>query len=234
MARRTLLIIASILLAALGTALIWLYVQGAENRASQNAQLVPALFLARDVPAGQSPAAAVITRGVPPDVAAQAVTAIAQIGSQTLRVDGVRDQLLLRSMLSTSGASTGNFPAGGVASLTISDPNRVPAELSAGDVVDVIRLTKDGAQPLLSDITVRSVGPVTQGATGTAAGGANGTAAGGANGTAAGGANGTAQNGTVPPSIVALNVSQAQAVTLYTAVARGEQMAVYLHGTKSP
>ena len=55
MARRTLLIIASILLAALGTALIWLYVQGAENRAQQNADLVPALFLTQNVPAGQSP-----------------------------------------------------------------------------------------------------------------------------------------------------------------------------------
>ena len=50
MARRTLLIIASILLAALGTALIWLYVQGAENRAQQNPELVPALFLTQNVP----------------------------------------------------------------------------------------------------------------------------------------------------------------------------------------
>ena len=226
MARRTLLIIASILLAALGTALIWLYVQGAENRATQNAQLVPALFLTRDVAAGQSPATAVRTENVPPLVASGAVTSLQELGSLRLQVGAVTGQILLKSMLSTSGASTGNFPAGGVASLTISDPNRVPAELSAGDVVDVIRLTKDRTEVLLPNITVRSVGPLTQGATGTAAGGANGTAA--------GGANGTAHNGTVPPSIVALNVSQAQAVTLYTAVARGEQMAVYLHGTKSP
>jgi pilus assembly protein CpaB len=34
MGRRTLLLIASILVAALGTALIWLYVQGADNRAA--------------------------------------------------------------------------------------------------------------------------------------------------------------------------------------------------------
>ena len=33
MGRRTLLLIASILVAALGTALIWLYVQGADSRA---------------------------------------------------------------------------------------------------------------------------------------------------------------------------------------------------------
>jgi pilus assembly protein CpaB len=233
-ARRTLLIIASILLAALGTALIWLYVQGAENRATQNAQLVPALFLARDVAAGQSPATAVRTQNVPPAVAAGAVTSLQELGSQRLQVAGVAGQILLKSMLSTSGASTGNFPAGGVASLTISDPNRVPAELTAGDVVDVVRLTKDRTEVLLRDITVRSVGPVTQGATGTTAGSANGTAAGSANGTAAGSASGTAQNGSIPPSIVALNVSQAQAVALYAAVAHGDQMAVYLHGTASP
>jgi pilus assembly protein CpaB len=217
-ARRTLLIIASILLAALGTALIWLYVQGAENRAAQNAQLVPALFLTRPVAVGESPATAVRVKEVPPAVAAGAVTNPQDIGTQTLQVAAVTDQILLRSMLSTSGASTGNFSAGGVASLTISDPNRVPAELSAGDLVDVVRLGKDGARILLSNISVRSVGPAGQGGTGSAVGGASGTA----------------QNGTVPPSIVALNVSQGDAVTLYSAVARGDQMAVYLHGTKSP
>jgi hypothetical protein len=156
-------------------------------------------------------------------VAANAATS-QDIGSQKLKVDAVAGEVLLKTMLSTSGASAGSFPAGGVASLTITDPNRVPAELSAGDVVDVFTLTKDGADILLRDVTVRSVGPVAQGSAGTAAGAAGGTAV--------GGANGTAQGGTVPPSIVGLNVSQADARTLYSAVAQGAQIAIYLHGAK--
>jgi pilus assembly protein CpaB len=225
-ARRTLLVIASILLAALGTALIWLYVQGAVNRAEQNAQLVPALFLTRDVSAGQSPANALTVQHVPAAVAANAVTSSQELGTQKLTVDAKAGEVLLRRMLSTSGASAGSFPAGGVASITITDPNRVPAELSAGDVVDVFRLGKGGAQVLLQDITVRSVGPAGQGATGTAVGGAAGTAV--------GGASGAAQGGVIPPSIVGLNVSQADAKTLYGAVAQGDQVAIYLHGSKSP
>jgi pilus assembly protein CpaB len=225
-ARRTLLIIASILLAALGTALIWLYVQGAENRAEQNAQLVPAFFFAKDVRAGQSPVNALTVQSVPPAVAANAVTSAQELGTQKLTVDAKAGEVLLKSMLSASGANAGNFPAGGVASLTITDPNRVPAELSAGDVVDVFRLGKDGAQVLLQNITVRSVGPAGQGATGTAIGGAAGTAV--------GGASGTAQSGVIPPSIVGLNVSQTDAKTLYGAVAQGDQVAIYLHGVKTP
>jgi pilus assembly protein CpaB len=222
-ARRTLLIIASILLAALGTALIWLYVEGAENRARENAQLVPVFVLTKNLSAGSSAVNAVTTQSVPSAVAANAAT-IQDIGSQKLKVDAVAGELLLKTMLSTSGVGVGNFPAGGVASLTITDPNRVPAELSAGDVVDVFRLSKDGAQVLLQDITVRSVGPGGQGTTGSAVVGAGGTA----------GAAGTAGAGPVSPSIVGLNVSQADAKTLYAAVAQGDQMAIYLHGARTP
>src|SRR3954451_19363646 len=52
MARRTLLLIASILVAAIGTALIWLYVQGAETRAQGDEAQVPVYVSSSTVAAG--------------------------------------------------------------------------------------------------------------------------------------------------------------------------------------
>ena len=53
MGRRTLLLIASILVAALGTALIWLYVQGADTRAVSGETEVPVYVATRNVSMGQ-------------------------------------------------------------------------------------------------------------------------------------------------------------------------------------
>ena len=53
MGRRTLLLIASILVAALGTALIWLYVQGADTRAVSSENQVPVYVAAAPLTAGQ-------------------------------------------------------------------------------------------------------------------------------------------------------------------------------------
>src|SRR3954452_5367594 len=53
MGRRTLLLIASILVAALGTALIWLYVQGADTRAVSSESQVPVYVAAQPLTAGQ-------------------------------------------------------------------------------------------------------------------------------------------------------------------------------------
>jgi len=52
MGRRTLLLIASILVAALGTALIWLYVQGADTRAQAGEVQVPVYVAKTTVEAG--------------------------------------------------------------------------------------------------------------------------------------------------------------------------------------
>jgi pilus assembly protein CpaB len=217
-ARRTLLIIASILLAALGTALIWLYVQGAENRAQQNAELVPALFLTRNVAVGQSPATAVTVENVPPAVAANAVTSTAQLGNQTLRVAGTPGQLLLRSMLSSSAAGASRFPAGGAVSLTINDPNRVPADLQPGDTVDIVELGKGTATipDGLSNIKVRTIGPAHDPTSGAVA------------------STGSAQS-TISPTIVGLDIKDADTAKLLLGiVAKGEQVALYVHNPPTP
>jgi hypothetical protein len=115
-------------------------------------------------------------------------------------------------MLGTSANDTGRFSKNGVVALSISDPNRVPADLQPGDTVDIFALGKGGARIVLSDITVRTVGPArvtTEAATA---------------------ANGTVQNGAIAPSIVGLDIKDAEtAKILYDTVAQGESFALYLH-----
>jgi hypothetical protein len=160
----------------------------------------------------------VTVKEVPPNVASGAVTSGQELGNQTLRFQGLAGQVLLTSMLSSSGATAGRFPAGGAVALNINDPNRVPADLQPGDMVDIVRLGKDGAVPVLSNVRVRTVGPshdqTTAGTTG---------------------AGGTGQGGTIPPTIIGLDIKDAATATkLYDVVARGDQVALYVHNPGTP
>ena len=177
MARRTLLLIASILTAALGTALIWLYVQGADKRAQQTATLQPALFLSKELNAGAPVAGAVITRQVSPEVAATAYTDQSQIQGLKLKKDAAAGQLLVKGMLDANAAGTGRFPSGGAVALSFNQPNLVPADLGVGDIVDVYAMTAGGKVELrVKDIQVRTIGIVASGATPPTPGAANGGA----------------------------------------------------------
>jgi hypothetical protein len=151
---------------------------------------------------------------VPPDAAAGAVSDVNQLGNQRLKIPAQKGQVLLQTMLGTSTVDTARFPAGGAASVTISDPNRVPADLRAGDTVDVFELTKDKANRFLTNIKVRTVGLQAE------TGGDAATA--------------PAQNGAIPATIVGLNVGSGDAQDLYNVVARGGQIALYLHNPSTP
>jgi pilus assembly protein CpaB len=171
MARRTLLLLASILVAALGTALIWLYVQGADSRAQQGQALVPVLVLTRDVDAG-TPAPAAFTaatqKQVPADVATDAVTSAQQVAGLVLKDPAVPHQILLRSMFGTS-TSSGAAPGRGIITISVSDPHRVPAQLKPGDHVAVYALGGRGSnrpQLVEKDIAVVSIGSSMQTPTG--------------------------------------------------------------------
>src|SRR3954453_21147604 len=105
MGRRTLLLIASILVAALGTALIWLYVQGADNKARQAASLVSVLFLAQNAPAGTDAGSlALVPRDVSKAAGEGAVTSRAGLTGLELNTSAVSGQILLKSMLGTQNA----------------------------------------------------------------------------------------------------------------------------------
>src|SRR3954470_4074122 len=208
MGRRTLLLIASILVAALGTALIWLYVQGATNRAQEAANLVSVLFLAKDAQEGTDAGSlALVSKQVSAAAAQGAVANQAGLSGLELNTSAVSGQILLKSMLGTQNA---RFPRGGAVALTITDPNRVPADLQPGDVVDVYayggRLGE--AKLIVPAVRVRTVGPLHA---------AGGTAAG--------------TSGTVAPTIVGFDVNSTNAKKLYDIVASGEQAALYDTGT---
>lgn len=208
MGRRTLLLIASILVAALGTALVWLYVQGADTRAQQGADLVPVLFLNGSAQAGDDATKlALISRRVPADVAAGAVRSPAELAGQRLTTPAVPGQILLTRMLSTN--QTGRFPKGGAVAISISEPDRVPADLRNGDVVDVYALGQRGAVLVAPCVTVRSVGPLPTSQAGAAP--AGGTQA-------------------VPATIVGFDATPEIAAKLYAIV--NQRPALYDHDPK--
>jgi pilus assembly protein CpaB len=212
MGRRTLLLIASILVAALGTALIWLYVQGAESRAEQGQALVKVLVLngeaAIDTDATKVP---LTFAEVPASLAQGAVTDPSTLTGQRLKVAAVPHQILFASML-TSGQA-GRFPQNGAVAISISDPNRVPADLQQGDIVDVYSLDqRTGIAKLeVPSVRVRSIGSQVGAGTGAARTGTS----------------------TVPVTIVGFDVNAKTAKLLYDMVAAGKQPALYDHNPPS-
>jgi pilus assembly protein CpaB len=140
MARRTLLLLASILVAALGTTLVWLYVQGVQEREIRGQNLVPVLFTTGTVAAG-TPAdkVPVVSKGVPVAVGETALRSLEVVRGQRLANDAVPGQMLLPAMF-TPGAATGIPRQRAAVSITISDPHRVPALLKPGDEVAVYAL----------------------------------------------------------------------------------------------
>jgi pilus assembly protein CpaB len=164
MGRRTLLLIASILVAALGTSLLWLYVQGADARAQQSTELVPALFLTAPETAG-TPATRlhVVTKRVPANVGG--LSSLQPVATQQLKDAAVAGQVLLPGMFSTGPASS--VPAQQVyVSITISDPHRTPALLKVGDTVAVYALAQQGSRSgafvVANGIKVQTIGSSTQ------------------------------------------------------------------------
>jgi len=165
--RRTLLLIASILVAALGTTLVWLYVQGADTRAQADTALVPVLFVTKDAPAG-TPITSLATQPqqVPATVAQGAVTSPQQVTGQQLKTNVVPGTMLTPTMFSAKPQTEVEKGKAYVA-ITITDPHRVPALLKQGDRVAVYALSGKGgsgtgAQLINPDIQVQTIGNVTQ------------------------------------------------------------------------
>jgi pilus assembly protein CpaB len=219
MGRRTLLLIASILVAALGTALIWLYVQGADTRAASGTAQVQVLVAANTVAAGQ-PASAVqpeqrlLPQTVVDGFAGRLLTDRAQIKGFT-RTDVVQGLPLLKDQFSSEGLASAppldGLPPNMVAmQVTLPDPQRLVGLLQAGSQIRVYAglQNKDNekdkyAAVLFKRVTVLQAGIPTTSATAAppATGNSSGSTAGG--GTAA-----------VPQAIVTLALTNDQAKSL--------------------
>jgi pilus assembly protein CpaB len=210
MGRRTLLLIASILVAALGTALVWLYVQGADARAQEGQALVTAYVLTTKVPAGTTADdvfRAAAPKKLPAGVAANALTSPQQVAGRVLIDPASTGQILVASLFGTA-TSSGATAGRGIITISISDPHRVPAQLTPGSHVAVYALGgKDGLRMVSDDIKVISIGSTKQTASG-------GTSA-------------------VPVTIVGFDASPEQAVQLAQIEARQETAQLYLLGTNT-
>jgi pilus assembly protein CpaB len=179
MGRRTLLLIASILVAALGTALIWLYVQGADSRAQAGEVQVQVYVAVRGVSAGDPVDSSIAARKTFPQSVAAAfgsdrVTRPTDI-TGFAKTDIVPNMPLLKGQFTSQQTS----PAPAVAlaksevamQLTLPDPQRLAGLLQPGSRIRVYAPMTDGSKKgvgvLFQNVRVLTSGPATNTATGT-------------------------------------------------------------------
>jgi pilus assembly protein CpaB len=173
MGRRTLLLIASILVAALGTALIWLYVQGADTRAVASENQVPVYVTTQAVAAGQAVSPGIATVKQLPQSVVDAlrgslVTAPSEIKGFA-KTDIAPGLPLMTSQITADQVA----PAPAVAlgpeevamQVTLPDPQRLAGLLQPGSHIRVYASMKAngkaGVGVLFQNVRVLSVGPAT-------------------------------------------------------------------------
>jgi pilus assembly protein CpaB len=226
MGRRTLLLITSILIAAVGTALVAIYVRGADERAEEGTNLVSVLVATKRVNANDSLAAASNGASFSPErvlqrtVAQDAVTSVNEL--ERLSADGqvpvgpiLPGQVIQRGMFAKGGVAVDNALEAGKMRMAVqmADPNRSAGFLTQGSQVAVFATTGQGQGQqtfcLIPAVKVLSVGAA-PGA------GLERTAA-----TTEESGGGAAEE-PVPATIVSLSVDQSQAQKLIYATKAGE------------
>jgi len=211
MGRRTLLLIASILVAALGTALIWLYVQGADTRALGSESQVSVYVAQRALSAGEqvTPQIATVKR-FPQSVLTTLGGSLVTTRSQ-LQGFAKTDIAPGLPLLTTQITGDQVAPAPAVAlgpnevamQVTLPDPQRLAGLLQPGSHIRVYAQMKDsqtgkpGVGVLFQNVRVLSVGA----ATGTT----------------------SSTKSDVPQAIVTLALTQQQPKALVLAMAAGAQ-----------
>src|SRR4051812_22074174 len=202
MGRRTLLLIASILVAALGTALIWLYVQGADNRAAAGTTQVQVLVAGNNVKAGQpasqvKPEQRMLPQTLVNTLGGSLLTDPAQIKGFT-RTEVVAGLPLVRDQFSAEAVaaapSIDGLPPSMVAmQVTLPDPQRLAGLLQPGSKIRVYAGLQDKndekkkyAAVLFNSVTVLQAGVPTTASTPAASGNSSaGTASTGGTGSTA-------------------------------------------------
>lgn len=183
MGRRTILLVAAIVVAALGTVLVWLYVNRAENAALAGQQPVEVLVATSDIPAGTTGAQIAqsglseLRRLPAASVPPGALSDLTPVASQLTTATVFTGQVLIGSMFGSEVQSGGglNLPRGTMAvSVSLGDPQRVAGFVSPGSDVAVFLTAQnvdraDGAQTalLLPRVLVVAVGPRTVSSTAT-------------------------------------------------------------------
>jgi pilus assembly protein CpaB len=175
MGRRTLLLIASILIAAVGTALIGLYVRGADNRAQQTEGMVSALVATQTITAGTNLETAVQSMRVASVPGRMAETGayrnpnafvnIQKALKNKVVIDKIEaEQVVLASMFGDAGeAANTEIKNGFGVSVELTDPGRAAGLLAPGSHVKIYLIPTNGDKDLEQvqniDIDQRKTGP---------------------------------------------------------------------------
>jgi len=173
MGRRTILLTAALVIAALGTALVFIYVQSANDRAQEGTTLVEALVATSNVDAGTTGSEASnngafelqqIQVDALPTGYLTSLDPIADLKTNTPIYTG---QAVLQQMFSQGGGSALSVPKGRLAvSVQLGDPERVAGFVAPGsDVAIFATVSKNGGsdvtQVLLPTVQVIGVGDTT-------------------------------------------------------------------------
>ena len=219
MDRRRILIVVAAIAAALGTALVFFYVQGADKRADDKFDAVKVLTAVKQIDVGETVTAAQAAGKIEVGSVAKdqvlpgALTSLETISNQIAQTTIYPgEQIIANKFAATAAsASTLTIPKGNIAiSINLTDTARVAGFVNPGDKVAIFLNSNGGAglgsftRLLLSDIEVIAVGTTTVVSTTT---------------TDATGAQTTEQ---LPRTLFTLGVSQAQAQKIMFATANGE------------
>jgi pilus assembly protein CpaB len=155
--RRTLLAITAVLLATIGTTLLYIYVSTADHRAQQRVTTVRVLVAGGDAEPGTAAASLrVEARDVPAFGAVpRAISGLNAVMGKVLTVRVFAGQQLSDRMFGPAG-SVGLAPGHRAVSVQFEEADRVSSLLRAGSRVDVFRLEKSAAIPVLSEAPVLS------------------------------------------------------------------------------
>lgn len=185
MGRRTVLLIAALVVAALGTALVFMYANRADERAQAGAEQVQVLVATSDIAAGTTGAAVgesgnVELRTLPAaSVPPGALSDLTPVTDQITISSVFTGQVLLQAMFGSQQEASGGLtlPEGKVAvAIALGDPQRVAGFVNPGSEVAIFRTatppTEAGADAqaaapkaetnvLLDRVQVIAVGPTT-------------------------------------------------------------------------
>ena len=176
MGRRTLLLIASILVAALGTALIWLYVQGADTRAEASTTSVQIPVPVQDYQPGTlSKNIATVPRAFPQSLVDSFGTALIR---DPQAYDGYSQGVIAKGLplLTTQFGKQSAAPAPAVQlspdklalQVTLPDPQRLAGLLQSGSLIRIYATAEQGKKKqdcthvLLDKVKVLASGAVSE------------------------------------------------------------------------
>ncbi len=155
--RRTLLLLAALLIAAVGTALVYAYVRGADARAAAGQEEVQVLVAAQDMPVGTAAAKVQVTQA--------SVVRKDQVPNVLKSMQGITGRLtvgLLKGQQISSkafGPGTGTSAGPGMAAVpvTVATADQAAGTVVAGDKVDIYQLG-NRPEPVLTGAEVLAVG----------------------------------------------------------------------------